>query len=358
MVQFIINPFTGKLDAVGSESGTPVVGPGSSTAGDIAIFADTSGAVLADSGVAFPIPVAKGGTGDTTLTSHGVVVGQATSPVHTTAAGTAGQVLQSGGASADPTYSTATYPASTAQGDLLISSAANTLTSLAKNTTASRYLSNTGTNNNPAWAQINATNGLTGTLPLANGGTNSTSYVTNGIVTFNGTALATAANAQIDSSNIYTNISQPAFYAYLNTATPNVTGDNTPFQIIFDTVTQNRTTEYNVSTGTFTATKTAAYLFITQVTLNNLLSAHTGGFIKFLGAGFFQTMFFNPGVLKTVGASGIIDSTATFNMSYVVFMTPGATLQVFVQISGATKTVGIQENSSGLYTSLSGFLLS
>ncbi len=69
-------------------------------------------------------PVALGGAATinvagppsaTTLTNHGVVIGQGTSAVVATAAGSVGQVLQSGGASADPTYSTATYP-STASG--------------------------------------------------------------------------------------------------------------------------------------------------------------------------------------------------------------------------------------------------
>lgn len=55
-----------------------------------------------------------------------------------------------------------------AQGDLLYGSASNTLTALAKNTTATRYLANTGTSNNPAWAQVNLANGVTGNLPVAN----------------------------------------------------------------------------------------------------------------------------------------------------------------------------------------------
>lgn len=57
------------------------------------------------------IDVAYGGTGRTTLTNHGVLVGAATTAITQLAAGSAGQVLQSGGASADPVYSTATYPA-------------------------------------------------------------------------------------------------------------------------------------------------------------------------------------------------------------------------------------------------------
>lgn len=62
---------------------------------------------------------------------------------------------------------------STTQGDILYADAANSIVSLPKNASATRYLSNTGTSNNPAWSQINMTNGVTGILPIANGGTGS-----------------------------------------------------------------------------------------------------------------------------------------------------------------------------------------
>jgi hypothetical protein len=55
-----------------------------------------------------------------------------------------------------------------AQGDLLYGSAANVLSALAKNASATRYLSNTGTSNDPAWAQVDLTNGVTGNLPVTN----------------------------------------------------------------------------------------------------------------------------------------------------------------------------------------------
>jgi hypothetical protein len=54
------------------------------------------------------------------------------------------------------------------QGDIIYASASNTLVVLAKNTSATRYLSNTGSSNNPAWAQVDLSNGVTGTLPAAN----------------------------------------------------------------------------------------------------------------------------------------------------------------------------------------------
>lgn len=52
------------------------------------------------------LAVARGGTGASTLTAHGVVIGEGTSAVAITSAGTAGQVLTSNGASADPTFQT------------------------------------------------------------------------------------------------------------------------------------------------------------------------------------------------------------------------------------------------------------
>lgn len=67
-----------------------------------------------------------------------------------------------------PTTAGGTGLTSYAQGDLLYYNSGTTFTALGKNTTATRYLSNTGTNNNPAWAQIDLTNGVTGRLPYAN----------------------------------------------------------------------------------------------------------------------------------------------------------------------------------------------
>lgn len=57
---------------------------------------------------------------------------------------------------------------SATQGDTLYASGSNTLAKLAKNASATRYISNTGTNNNPAWAQVDLSNGVTGNLPVSN----------------------------------------------------------------------------------------------------------------------------------------------------------------------------------------------
>jgi hypothetical protein len=67
-----------------------------------------------------------------------------------------------------------TFGLGAAQGDLLYASGTDNFVLLPKNTTATRYLANTGTSNNPAWSQIDLTNGVTGALPFANGGTGQT----------------------------------------------------------------------------------------------------------------------------------------------------------------------------------------
>jgi hypothetical protein len=55
-------------------------------------------------------------------------------------------------AAPNPGHNFTEVSGSVAQGDILYGSAADTLSALAKDTTDTRYLSNTGASNNPAWA--------------------------------------------------------------------------------------------------------------------------------------------------------------------------------------------------------------
>lgn len=101
--------------------------------------------------------VAGGGTGSVTLTNHGVLLGQGTSAIVATAAGSSGQVLQSGGSSADAAYSTATYPATaTGTGKILRADGTNwaATTATYPNTagTSGNVLTSDGTNWNSSAA--------------------------------------------------------------------------------------------------------------------------------------------------------------------------------------------------------------
>ncbi len=77
-------------------------------------------------------------------------------------------------AAPNPGHNFSSVGGGVAQGDILYGSAVDVLSALPKDTNATRYLSNTGASNNPAWSLINLANGVTGNLPVANlgGGTN------------------------------------------------------------------------------------------------------------------------------------------------------------------------------------------
>jgi hypothetical protein len=65
----------------------------------------------------------------------------------------------------------ATAPATvTAQGDIVIGSGSNALTRLPKSTTSTQYLANTGSSNAPQWNEVALSTGVSGVLPVANGG--------------------------------------------------------------------------------------------------------------------------------------------------------------------------------------------
>lgn len=110
------------------------------------------------------------GTTGTDLSS--TVANPTTTPVITLNVPTASASNRGALSSTDWSTFNSKEPAITwAQGDILYGTGVNTYSKLSKNTSATRYLSNTGTSNNPAWSQVDLTNGVTGVLPIANGGT-------------------------------------------------------------------------------------------------------------------------------------------------------------------------------------------
>ena len=140
------------------------------------------------------VPVSKGGTGATTATvAGGVVYGASTTAMASTAAGTSGQFLKSNGNSA-PTWSdvtatsatTATNLAGGSAGTIPYQSAAGTTAQLAAGT--SGYILKSNGAAAPSWLQ---------TLPVANGGTGTTTGSITGT-----TALTFAAGGTNQNVNL------------------------------------------------------------------------------------------------------------------------------------------------------------
>lgn len=102
---------------------------------------------------------------DTPSTAGKVLISDGTNwitstPTFPNASATAGKIIRSNGT--NWLEGTSTIPDTFAQGDLIYGSASNVLTALAKDTNSTRYLSNTGSSNNPAWAQVAISTGVSG----------------------------------------------------------------------------------------------------------------------------------------------------------------------------------------------------
>jgi hypothetical protein len=168
------------------------------------------------------VTVVQGGTGATTLTSHGVMIGNGTSAVNVIGAGTAGQILQSGGAGSDPSWSTAIYPSTAGSaGSLLVSNGTNfTSTGLSTNTMAlgsdvTLTLANTFYTG-PSMSLGAGTWFITGTVTL---------YSTSGVMgsaaarLMNGATVITSSESYLRSGNNLTSITLSGFVTLAGSTT-------------------------------------------------------------------------------------------------------------------------------------------
>lgn len=167
------------------------------------------GTIITGTWTATVIGVAYGGSGLSTYTIGDLIYASGATTLSKLAGVATGNALLSGGVATAPSWGKVgltthisgtlaegnggTNQTTYAQGDLLYASAANTLGKLAKDTNATRYLSNTGTSNAPAWAQIALGTGVSGQLPVSNGGTGLASGTSGGVLCFTGTTTGASS---------------------------------------------------------------------------------------------------------------------------------------------------------------------
>ena len=235
-----------------------------------------------------PLTVPNGGTGAATLTANGIVYGNGTSAVGVTAAGTTGQALLANSGNV-PTWGavnlvstvTGTLQAtnggtgfnSYAVGDILTADTTSSFVRLPDVAIGNALLSG-GSGVQPLYGKVGLTTHVSGTLPVANGGTGATTLT--GYVYGNGTGAFTAAltipNAGLTNSSLTigsTNIALGATSTILNNLTyaayqaaTSVTDDyqlSTKIYVDNQVATVSNQTVHTASAAASTANLTATY---------------------------------------------------------------------------------------------------
>lgn len=230
----------------------------------------------------------------TGLTNHAIQVGAGTATLTQLARGSAGQVLQSGGAGADPSYSTPTYP---------------------------------------------STSGSTGVILRSNG--------TNNVYTTATYPATSAANQIIYSTatNTISALTTSKGTVYLSADVTNVTGDDTDYQVAFDTVFYDSNSDFNTTTHNLVIPITGFYLIIGNVTFDSGLT----------GANTLARLYISiPSHAVFVAGNNpstiVLDAGTTYAGSYIAQLNAGDLVNLHAIAGGSTKTAGLFGGNGNLQT--------
>jgi hypothetical protein len=333
----------GALTTGGAFTTTPGNSVTLTTTGPTNVTLPTSGTLVSGSSV--------------TVTDHAVYVGTGTPSI--TAVGPSavtGAPLISAGSSADPAFSTkftvvestnqTTMSAAFAAGNVSINSINTSNTASATATFAAQIAGSTalGAYYNSNINGVAASNWSNGTR-----GSDGNWYLHQGSGSFGTNPIMKATQG-----GAITEPLQPAFSAYYTATGSNQTGDGTEVTLgasSTTTVIFDQNSNYNATTGAFTAPVTGIYMFILAVTFNNITTAanSTGSMyidIRNTTSGaLYRGGNLNPAsVAENNGAGSVINSalincTAGDTVTFIASMTtpPGSKI---VSILGGTPTGG------------------
>lgn len=287
----------------------------------------------------FPIDVASGGLGTTTLTDNAVLIGSGTGAVSAITVGSTGELL-GGISSSDPAFTT--------------SLAGNfTFTSSTAGVNRTLTISNTDNTNSASAA----------TLLLSVGGGSTTgdpscTHVVSGISNYRVGPDNTVTSPSVDPFIISSNSNalntfyktgenvrplQPAFLATLSATGSNVTGDGTEYTIAANSEVFDVSGDYDTSTYTFTAPVTGKYFFCLEVRVGSLSDTFTSGYARITTS--------NHVFKGNIADYGDENSAGQLQRGFqtVADMDASDTCTFTLTISGGTKILDITANISVTY---------
>lgn len=120
----------------------------------------------------------------------------------------------------------------------------------------------------------------------------------------------------------------------------NVTGDNTPYHIPFQSLV-DKGNHYNNSTSLYKVPSTGLYYFNLTVVLSGVTSLDTTAYLEIFSDGFYQ-----EGIFSCVPSK---NGTVTLSISGLRNFLKNWEIDCIVQVDGSTKTIGVEGLAIGLF---------
>jgi len=196
-----------------------------------------------------------------------------------------------------------------------------------------------------ATGDFSSTNGTNGQILIGGGTAPTWANITPG----DGISITNGSNSISIAQGVSTTF--PAFLAQLTSTQTDVTGDGTNYQVIFATTMFDQGSNFNTSTGVFTAPITGLYVFCSFITMGVTDASFTS-----MNYSLVTTARTYVSSIQNVGAMRSSANVCTVNFpGLLVKMTAGDTAYMTINIGGGTKTLSPVVGGSSAF--FSGYLI-